>query len=354
MSATRPGGVAGSPSTLSIKASPTSFTKKKLKKARGLVTVSGRLSGAMGGEQVVISTRSLSGTRTLCALSGFSSRLSIVVRRMHEAVLRVTVSLAMRKGASCRRGGVAMIALATALGLSACGAAASDPPPAAKPAQSSPPASHPLPPPASHPLPPSTTAQVATHGCPSPAAAARARAVLRGAKQRFQIESRGTAIRADLRYIAHDRVLLDALRSNDMAGVRAEVGRLQHSQIVKHVTRIRVLRGSQVLVDGWPTSFDVAGSERELRDHNGRSLGRVQITIQDIIGFIKLEHRHDGTEVVARGAQGQVRTLLPAARGVSLPATGCVRVGGRHYMVRSFKETGFIGEPLTIWLLTPA
>lgn len=238
-----------------------------------------------------------------------------------------------------------MIALAAALGLSACGVAASDPPPAAKPAQSSPSVSHPLSP---------RTTRVAAHGCPSAAAAARARAVLHGAKRRFRIESRGTAIRADLRYIAHDRVLLDALRSNDIAVVRAEVGRLQHSQRVKHVTRIRVLQGSRVLVDGWPTSFDVAGSERKLRDRNGRSLGRIQVTIQDIIGFIKLEHRHEGTEVVVRGAQGQVRTLLPAARGVSLPAMGCVRVGGRHYVVRSFKEAGFIGESLTIWLLTRA
>ncbi len=160
-------------------------------------------------------------------------------------------------------------------------------------------------------------------------------------------------IHADLRYIAHDRVLLDALRSNNIAAVRAEVGRLQHSQIVKHVTRMRVLRGSRVLVDGWPTSFDVAGSERELREH-GRSLGRVQITIQDIIGFIKLEHKHEGAEVVARGAQGQVRTLLAGARHVSLPGNGCVQVGGRRYVVGSFKETGFIGEPLTIWLLTRA
>lgn len=78
------GGVAGSPSTLSIKASPASFTKKKLKKARGMVTISGRLSGAVGGEQVVISTRALSGgswsshTATVGANGGsFSTRLRI-------------------------------------------------------------------------------------------------------------------------------------------------------------------------------------------------------------------------------------------------------------------------------------
>jgi hypothetical protein len=172
--------------------------------------------------------------------------------------------------------------------------------------------------------------------------------------RRFRIESRGSAIHADLRYIAHDHVLLNALSSGNLAAARAEVGRLQHSQIVKHVTRIRLLRGSRVLVDGWPSSFDVAGSERELRDRRGRSLGRVQITIQDIIGFIKLEHRLDRTEVVVRSASGRVRTLLPAAQRLLLAPAGCARVGARRYMVRSFKQTGFLGEPLTIWLLTPA
>ncbi|HEY7831176.1 MAG TPA: hypothetical protein VIC06_11490 [Solirubrobacteraceae bacterium] len=58
---TSSGGVAGTPSTLSIKAGPGSFTKKKLKKARSMVTISGRLSGAVGGEQVVIGVRALSG-----------------------------------------------------------------------------------------------------------------------------------------------------------------------------------------------------------------------------------------------------------------------------------------------------
>jgi hypothetical protein len=78
------GGVAGVPATLSIKASPASLTKQKLKKLRGMVTISGRLSGAVGGEQVVICARALSGgtwsshTATVGANGGsFSTRLRI-------------------------------------------------------------------------------------------------------------------------------------------------------------------------------------------------------------------------------------------------------------------------------------
>jgi hypothetical protein len=208
--------------------------------------------------------------------------------------------------------------------------------------------------PAPAPPTPETAITAAARGCPSRAAARHARRELREAKLRYLIESRGSTTRSDLRYIAHDGILLSALRSGDLAAARAEIHSLQHSQIVKHVTRIRVLRGSRVLIDGWPSSFDVGGSERELRDSRGRSLGRLQITIQDVIGFIKLEHRLNATEVLARGARGQVRTLLPGARSASLPQSGCTRVGGRQYVVSSFQETSFTGEPLTIWLLTAA
>lgn len=194
---------------------------------------------------------------------------------------------------------------------------------------------------------------VAARGCPSPAVAARARAVLRAAMARYRIETRGSTIRADLRYIAHDPVLLSALSSGDLAAAHAEIHSLQHSQIVKHITRIRVMKGAHVVIDGWPGSFDVAGSERALRYH-GRSLGQLQITVQDIIGFVKLEHDVDATETVARGPHGLLRTWFPAAARTSLPKSGCARVGSHRYMVRSFTETAFAGEPVTIWLLIPA
>jgi hypothetical protein len=234
-------------------------------------------------------------------------------------------------------GALAILLLAAAIGLGACGGSSSDPRTVAAVSVSTEPG----------------VPNAAAHGCPSPAAVMRARRQLRLAKMRFRIEARGSVIHADLRYIAHNRILLDALRSGNLVAARAEIDRLQHSQIVKHVTRIRIVRGAHVLIDGWPTSFDVGGSEMRLRS-GGRRLGRVQITVQDIIGFIKLEHRHNATEVLVRGADGQVRTLLAAAKRVPLPLSGCAWVGGRRYVVSSFKERGFTGEPIAIWLLSAA
>jgi hypothetical protein len=82
--ATTTGGSAGAATTLKIKATPASFTRATLKKTRGKVTVTGTLAGAVGGEQVVLSTRALSGTSwkaqtlTVGANGGsFSAQLTI-------------------------------------------------------------------------------------------------------------------------------------------------------------------------------------------------------------------------------------------------------------------------------------
>ena len=58
---TASGGGAGAASTLKIKATPAAFTKRALKKAHGMVTIAGTLSGALGGEQIAISGRPVRG-----------------------------------------------------------------------------------------------------------------------------------------------------------------------------------------------------------------------------------------------------------------------------------------------------
>jgi len=186
--------------------------------------------------------------------------------------------------------------------------------------------------------------------CPTPAAASRAQTALHSARARYLTESRGKVIHADLRQIAHDGILLRALSTGNLRAALAAANR----QLVRHVVRIRVLRGSQVLLDANSTSFDVGGSGMELYAPNGRSLGRLQITVQDVIGFIKLVHKLYAADVVVRGARGQMRTSLPAAARLSLPRSGCTQIGSHRYVVRSLNETSFSGEPLTIRLLTAA
>lgn len=184
--------------------------------------------------------------------------------------------------------------------------------------------------------------------CPTAAAASRAANALAAAEARYRMEARGTVIHADLRQIAHDSSLTSALSAGNLRAALSAANR----QLVRHVVQIRVLHGPQVLLDANPTSFDVAGSTVELRGAGGRSLGTLQITVQDVIGFIKLVHKLNAADVVVRGAAGQLRTSLPAAATASLPSSGCALVGGRRYVVSSFHETSYTGEPLTISVLT--
>jgi hypothetical protein len=190
----------------------------------------------------------------------------------------------------------------------------------------------------------------AANGCPTPAAASRARAALSAAERRYLTEASGTVIHTDLRQIASDRVLLGALSSGNLKSALAEA----NHQLFRHVVQVSVLRGSRVLLDANPTSFDVGGSAVELHARNGVSLGRLQITVQDVIGFIKLIHKLNAAEVLVRSARGQVRTSLPRLATLSLPRSGCRQIGAHRYVVSSFGETGFWGEPLTIWVLTAA
>lgn len=193
-----------------------------------------------------------------------------------------------------------------------------------------------------------------------PIAAGRRRPIKRSvavAKRTYHHEALGGPVFVQLRRIAKDRVLLADLGAGDLVGAQAEAA-IQLSSPANHhahVTRIGVMRGSRVIVNAVVNangSFVVAPATRELRWH-GRRVGTLLISIQDVIGFIKLVHKFTGSEVVVRGSSGQVRTSLPAAASVQLPRSGRVTLDGRTYLTRSFPERGWGGERLRVWILRP-
>lgn len=120
-------------------------------------------------------------------------------------------------------------------------------------------------------------------------------------------------------------------------------------QLASHITGIRIVRGSRVLGDAH-LPFVVGGTLRPFRRAPG---DRIEISIQDILGYVSLVHRVTGAEVVVRGSSGQGLASLPAATRAVLPRSGRTQVAGRAYDVISFGEPGWAGEHLTIWLLLP-
>ncbi|MGZ4271579.1 MAG: hypothetical protein ACXVSX_20530, partial [Solirubrobacteraceae bacterium] len=188
----------------------------------------------------------------------------------------------------------------------------------------------------------------------SHAAAARPRSTIDRlasvARQRYSEEITGAAVHKQLRRVAADPVLLRALRSGNLAALRAEV-RLQDATPHAHISRLRVVRGSRVLADAGVV-FPVAPAQTALHDAHGHVLGTLQLCIQDVIGYVKYLHRNVHVDVVVRGhGAGHVRTSLPAAASMTLPTQGPVMVGGHRYLVRSFTEHGLAGETLRIWIL---
>lgn len=164
-------------------------------------------------------------------------------------------------------------------------------------------------------------------------------------------EARGPAGRRQLARIARDPQLLGALRSGRHAAIRAAALRelfLPH----KHVVRVRVVRGGRTVVDVGGT-FVSGMQSRPLVAPDGTSLGRLDISMQDVLGLTKLEHRFTGAAIVVRGRAGHVIASPPALASARPPASGPTTIAGRAYVVRSITRTGFAGEPLRISVLIP-
>jgi len=175
------------------------------------------------------------------------------------------------------------------------------------------------------------------------------------AKRVYGNEVHGWKLSQQLARIASDSVLLAALARGERRGAQRECDRQLHAPVehYAHITRISVLRGGHVLVNSTLNPdgvFVVAPGSTVLRSR-GRVLGTVLLSLQDVTGFVKLTHRLTGAEILARGSSGHVRTSLPAAAGVKLPASGRVTIRGVSYQVRSFGETIWGGEALTVWIL---
>jgi hypothetical protein len=172
------------------------------------------------------------------------------------------------------------------------------------------------------------------------------------AKRRYAMEVGGGQAKGTLHRVARDKALISALQSGDQARLRSYVtGEFNRVWYHWHVSRLRVVQGSKMLVDvGVP--FVVAPSQTTLRDAHGRSLGTLQTSIQDVIGFVRYMHRNYPVDVVVRGSgAAHVRSSLPAATNANLPNSGTVTLGGTRYNVGSFTAKALGGESVRAWIL---
>lgn len=189
-------------------------------------------------------------------------------------------------------------------------------------------------------------------GAPDAAGRSRIDRIFIKARRRYLTEASGSTTRYKLNAIVHAPALVRAVRSGNIAAIRAAALH-QQAGTHQHISHLRLWLGRRLVADlGVP--FCVRGPTAPIRSKRGKVLATVQITVQDVIGFIRIMRRTSPAQVIARGAYGDVRTSLHAAAATRLPDRGFAVVAGRRYAVRSFRETALSGEPLHIWILVQA
>src|SRR5580700_3161754 len=137
--------------------------------------------------------------------------------------------------------------------------------------------------------------------------------------------------------------LLQAVATGEKTAVEDAVTSLVYSHT--HIVRLRVLRGSTLLADvGGP--YVLAPLSGTLRLH-GRTIGRYVMSVQDDVGYVKIETRFIGAPLVLRRGDKNVPVEGLVSPGpVKIPEHGPITYKYVHYQVYSFKASAFPKGPL--------
>jgi hypothetical protein len=193
-------------------------------------------------------------------------------------------------------------------------------------------------------------ASAAEAPCAAAAPATAARAAGTVAESIYALEVSSAEVQADRRQVEGYAPLLSAVASGNRSEVAAAVTHLVYSGT--HIVRLRVTHGATVLADvGGP--YILAPASGNLRFH-GRAVGRYVFSVQDDLGYVKLENRFIGYPLILR--QNGRRIPLEgtiAARSASIPDQGPVAYHGVDYQAFSFNAQAFPSGALKVTMLVP-
>ncbi len=201
--------------------------------------------------------------------------------------------------------------------------------------------------------------------CGSAAPEALAQTVGWVAKQIYEGEVSSPETVKDRHQVESYAPLLRAVASGERAAVKAAVTSLVYSHT--HIVRLRVSRGSKLLADvGGP--YVLAPLSGTLRLH-GRTVGHYMLSVQDDLGYVKIETHYIGSPLVLRtGLKGVsakgVRAKEVPAKDVPVPGLLAPGPAGipehgpvtyRHviYQAYSFNASAFPSGTLRISVLVP-
>lgn len=163
-------------------------------------------------------------------------------------------------------------------------------------------------------------------------------------------ELAGAETRGDQHQVESYGPLLSALAAGEGPAIESAVTALVYSHT--HIVRLRVTRGSTVLADvGGPYILaPVYGALRE----GGRTIAHYTLSVQDDLGYVKLETRFLGVPLVLRAGSRQIPVEGEfAGAPASIPTQGPLTVNRVAYQAYSFKAAAFPSGPLRISIFVP-
>ena len=144
--------------------------------------------------------------------------------------------------------------------------------------------------------------------------------------------------------------LLYAVAKGNKAAIKAAVTSLVYSHT--HIVRLRVLTGKKLLADvGGPYILAPLSGTLSLRGH---TIGHYVMSVQDDVGYVKIETRFIGAPVVLRtGSKNVPIEDLLTPGPVKIPEHGPVTYKHVIYQAYSFEANRFPSGPLHISVLVP-
>jgi hypothetical protein len=155
-------------------------------------------------------------------------------------------------------------------------------------------------------------------------------------------------VHTDQQQVESYQPLLRALASGERAAVREAVHTLVYSGT--HVVRLRVSRGGELLADvGGPYIIAPVGGTLHF---GGRTVGHYVLSVQDDLGYVKLETRFVGMPLLLRmeGRRVPIEGNLSAS---GVPRSGTYHYHGRKTEVYSFVAKAYPRGALDVSLLVP-
>ena len=200
----------------------------------------------------------------------------------------------------------------------------------------------------------STTTGTVTKQARKPSAAAKKiDANLVRAKEVYANQVSGPHSIQTLHRLGSDATLLSLLSQGNLSAARSYI-KTEYWKVWYHwhVSRMKITRGSRVISEQGVV-FAMPASHMTLRGTGGRNLGTLYVSMQDEIGMVRLFHRmHPQVQVVIRSKKThQLRTSMYSAAFAKLPTSGSLKIHGLRYLVRSFPNKNWNGEPITVWIL---